>query len=98
MLVEEMVELFTKYSDLGCSSEEFRAILPKFSSRPDLHAMMLIDSIAPDVGDMIPCAEHDQIWFGVELESLAEWITEDQVKQLAICGLFIDGDALTTFV
>jgi hypothetical protein len=102
-----MQELFVKYADeVGC---EFGLVANKTSRRADLHAMMLLDKILPgkvgdrtDYGaaDMVACAENDQIWLEVGVQELAPLITEEQIKELACCGVWYDGetDCLSMFV
>ena len=101
MTQDQLEELFKKHSvDELCA---FDRVEPKRSQRADLHAMLLLDELVPaekyPCPDLICSAEHDQVWFGIDLEELAKVITEEQVLELVRCGLWIDdGCSLTTFV
>jgi hypothetical protein len=101
MTSEEMTELFKKYGD-SVSYNDFEKFekIDKKSKRKDLHAFLLLDEILGDScsDDMVSEAEHDQIYLGVDMELLAEKITEEQVKELVICGVFISEGYLSMFV
>lgn len=92
-------EMFELANDLL----RFADIEPKLSNYRDLHGMMLLDKLQPscdaDYQSMIACAEHDQIWFDVDLEKLWEVITQDQVNQLNACGIWYEAenDSLTSY-
>ncbi len=76
---------------------DFGDIPNKRSKRPDLHAMLLLESIFPDRdGDMVCSAGHDQIWldFG---EEESEKLTDEQIRELCLCGVFFD-NGLSMFV
>ena len=106
MTKDKLIELLQRYFDEpGC---RFGAVQNKKSQRGDLHAMILLDHIVPgavessDYGapDMVAGAEHDQIWLATDMEVLAPLITEEQVRELACCGVYYDGegDGLSMFV
>lgn len=72
---------------------EFDRIKNKRSKRPDLHAFLLLDELAPGNGDMVVAAEHDQIWIDTKIDDLEHsGITEEQVVELIRCGVFYDDD------
>lgn len=76
---------------------EFDKVQHKRSKSPDLHAMLLLESIFPDRdGDMVCSAGHDQIWldFG---EEESEKLTDDQIRELRMCGVFFE-NRLSMFV
>jgi hypothetical protein len=76
---------------------QFDQIANKRSNRPDLHAMILLDSIFPDrEGDMICHSEHDQIWLDFGEYDSAK-LTDDQIRELCMCGVWWD-DGLSMFV
>lgn len=60
--------------------------------RPDMCAFLLLHDLVPGFGDIVSCAEHDQIWLSVEIEDLSKVATEDHIRILAACGVFYDGD------
>lgn len=79
---------------------KFSAVEPKRSSRGDIHAMILLNELQPSDGDMIAAAEHDVIWFDIDVEKLMETITDQQIQELARCGISYDEslDSLSMFV
>lgn len=67
------------------------------SNRPDLHALLLLESIFPGRdGDIIGHAEHDQIWLDFD-EDDSEKLTDEQIVELSACGVFYDEDSLSMF-
>ena len=98
MTVDELVEIFEEVNDDDYG--DFGLIWPRLSNRPDLHAFILLDKLVPGMMDMVSAAEHDQIWLGVSLESLAKVITKEQVIELSRCGVYIDeyGEGLHRYV
>ena len=59
----------------------------RLSQRPDLHVFLLLDQLVPGSRDIIAGAEHDVIWLEVSVEDLAAVITEEQILDLARCGV-----------
>ena len=96
--LQEMFELAKEGIGLN-----FADIGLKLSNRQDLHGMMLLDKLQPsqdaDYQSMITCAEHDQIWYDIDLEKLWEVITQDEVNQLNACGIWYESenDSLTSY-
>lgn len=93
MTPDELVELFQKYmdSDIGWESVKNRR-----SQRPDLHGFLLLDELLPyDPNDrkshyddcVIAAAEHDQVYYGFDVERLAAVITDEQIGELVACGI-----------
>lgn len=77
-------EIITKYND---EYLQFDRVVEKFSNRPDLHAFILLDQLIPSDNDIISCAEHDQIWLDIEIDSLNDVATEEQMIDLVRCGV-----------
>ena len=75
-------EIWDKHSD-----EEylkFDRVQNKLTQRRDLHAFMMLDKLLPyEEGerDIVSCAEHDEIWFSIDLEKLAAGETVDQILE-----------------
>jgi hypothetical protein len=90
-------ETFDKFDD---DYIKFELIENKLSSRPDLHAFILLNQLVPGNRDMVSAAEHDEIYLDVSIDDLAEVITEQQVQELVRCGVrYDDGlDCLCMFV
>lgn len=79
-----MKKRFEKFSD---DFLEFDKVQNKLSSRPDLHAFLLLDKIMPGNTDIIVGAEHDEIYLGVDHEKLEEVITDEQIQELVRSGV-----------
>lgn len=96
MQVEDLAELFNSYED---EFLKFDRIQKPLSSRPDIHAFILLNEIYPNTRDMVSAAEHDIIYLDVSLEDLADKITPEQVCDLVRCGVMIeDEEYLAMFV
>lgn len=79
---------------------KFERVENKLSERPDIHALILLDRLQPNPGrDIISCAEHDIVYLDIDTEKLNEIITDQQVQELARCGVHYDsdGDGLAMF-
>lgn len=62
--------------------------------------MNLLDKLLPgSIRDMIGAAEHDQIWFDVDIEEFCKIATPEIIKELSDCGVRYDNetDSLTKF-
>jgi hypothetical protein len=92
-------------------SEKIKAMFEKFEDdflkAPedwyplDLRAFNLLSKLCPGSRYIVQAAEHDEIWFAVEMDELEKsGITEEQVKELVQCGVRYDNniDCLATFV
>jgi len=72
---------------------KFELVENKKSTRPDLHAFLMLEELFPTTADAyIVChAQHDQIWLdyaGNELHKL----TDDQIIELTRCGVLVDSE------
>jgi hypothetical protein len=71
---------------------EFDKIENKRSSRPDIHAFILLNELFPEARDMVCWAEHDEIGLDVDEDDLEKKATEEQILELIRCGVrFGDG-------
>lgn len=84
MTLQEMQDLFEKYNDLYL---KFDIIKNPKSKRPDLHAFILLDELQPGTSDMISASTHDEFYLNIDTEVLAQYINEDQIKELIACGV-----------
>ncbi|MFS2103602.1 hypothetical protein [Ralstonia sp. Ralssp135] len=80
---------FEKYND---DYLNFEAVENKRSQRADLHAFLLLDELQPAGGDIITASYHDEFYLDTDCDELAKVITEEQVRELARCGVRYDGD------
>lgn len=87
-------ELIEKFDKIENEYLHFERVNPKRHSRPDLHAMLLLAELFPDEGDIIAGAEHDYVYFDVDLddeENLLEF-TDKIIIELVRCGFGCDED------
>jgi hypothetical protein len=77
---------------------KFDRVKEKRSSRPDLHAFLLLDEIFTAPRDIIQAAEHDEIFLDIN-EEQASKLTDDQILELVRCGVrYSECDCLCMFV
>lgn len=86
------IDIATEYEKLEDDRLTFEEIETKLSSRPDIHAFILLNQLVPGDRDMVSAAEHDQIWLDVDLEKLAEVATVEHIRQLEAFGVHYDSD------
>lgn len=82
-MIEELFEEF------GDEFLEFNKVENKLSTRPDIHAFILLNQLVPGKKDMVSGAEHDEIFLDVNIEELEKVITKEQVIELHRCGVRI---------
>ena len=77
---------------------KFELVGNKLSTRPDIHAFILLNEIFPDNRDIVCAAGHDVIWLDVDGEKIAS-LNDDQVLELTRCGVMHDeeSDSLSMF-
>lgn len=99
MTLQEFCDFYEEHED---EFLEFRRVKNKFSNRPDLHGFILLDKLVPATGkdDIVICAEHDEIWLGIDVEELLKVATSDQLIELFRCGIMFDSttESLKSFV
>ena len=89
----DIEELFKKYTD---EYMRFDRVEKKRSTRPDLHAFLLLDELFPSHSDIISDAQHDTFFLGIDYEEI-EKLTKDQIVELIRCGVRYDEDSLCMF-
>ena len=69
------------------------------SSRPDVHAFILLNELFQSEGAMICAAYHNVIYLNTFEEKL-DTLTDDQILELTRCGVMYDSenDCLSMFV
>lgn len=77
---------------LKCEDDflKFEQVASKLSARPDLHAFLLLEQLAPGTRGIIGAAEHDIIYLDVDLDVLCAHATEAQIADLRRCGVILD--------
>lgn len=95
MTEKELDSIFQKHDD---EFLHFDRVQEKRSSRPDIHAFLLLNEIMPANCDMIGAARHDEIFLDVDVAGLAQVISEGQVVELVRAGVRLSEGSLCMFV
>jgi hypothetical protein len=96
-----MINVNERFSDLNDENFlKFEKIDNKLHHRKDICAFLYLDRMLPSANDIIGGACHDQIYFDVDDDALAQIATDDDVIYLLRCGVFwsTDVDGLAMFV
>ena len=98
MTTEELVIEFTEA--LGEEFLKFDRVQQKLSSRPDIHAFILLNKLVPSGHDIVVNAAHDEIWLDVDPTDLARVANEHDIVDLVRCGVRYDEEysSLAMFV
>lgn len=91
---EELREFADAQAD---EHSKFARVEHKRSSRPDLHAFLLLDQLCPGDRDMVCAATHDVIYLDTDTDELAEVITQEQVIELIRCCVRFEREGLEMF-
>lgn len=96
--MDKLLEILRKCDDEYLTGWE--KIEERFASRRDLHAFILLDKLLPDPNgrDLISASEHDIYYLAVDPEELAEVATEEQLRDLARCGVRYEEDTESLFL
>jgi len=96
-MIENLKKVFKQFDD---DFIEFDRVKNKLSSRPDIHAFILLNQLCPGTRDMVSAAEHDEIFLDVEVDELSKAATKEQILELVRCGVRYDTstDSLAMFV
>lgn len=86
----DLQKLFDKHREMEYL--EFKRIERPLHHRPDMHAFLLLDSLVPNIRDIVTSAEHDEIWLSVKPEDIAKVATKEQIVELIRCGVRLDDD------
>jgi hypothetical protein len=96
-LTMNIAELFEKHNP---EYLEFKDVVDKRASRPDLHAFLLLDTLFPtkNDSDIIAASQHDKIHLNIMAGDI-EKLTSDQILELTRCGVLYccEDDALYMF-
>lgn len=98
MTYKQMCKAFEKFGDEEYI--EFERVENKRSTRPDLHAFLLLAELFPSDSDIVSGASHDEIYLDIGAEELAKKANEGIILELVRCGVRFDGetDSLAMFV
>ena len=89
-----LLERFEKYDD---EFLDFSKVKSPVSTRPDLCAFLILDTLCSSHQDIIAGAEHDEIYLGIDCEALQTKITDEQIRDLVRCGVSFN-EALDSLV
>lgn len=94
---EDADEIFQEFED---EFIRFDRVENKLSSRPDIHAFILLNQLVPGNRNMVGCAEHDEIWLDIDVDKLKAVATKEQLRELHRCGVRYDRsvESLAMFV
>jgi len=90
-----MIELFEKFES---DQYKFEDVEHKMSQRPDIHALMMLDKLAPNNSCAIVSTDYDVVYLAFDPDIVSNNVTEDQVRDLVRCGVLFDGDGFRFFV
>ena len=100
MTRDELIAAIRRQDDDNEEFLRFERIEKPLHRRPDICAFLMLDAALPDAvmangepGDMVCCAEHDEIWLDVDLDELAAVATADMIRDLVRCGVRFDTGA-----
>ena len=96
-----IIHLMNKFLELEDTEYcQFKKIENPTHSRPDVTAFLLLDKLCPAPGrDIVSGADHDEIYLEVDIERLAEVITDEEILILVRCGVrYHETDSLAMFV
>ena len=96
-MVADLHEFFEEHND---EFLKFDRVENKLSLRPDLHAFLLLDQLAPGKSDIVSGAAHDEIYLDVDVKQLLSIAAEADLIDLFRCGVFYseNEDCLQIFV
>lgn len=89
---EEIDKLEARWAAIDNDGEEFLKfdrVEVKLSTRPDIHAFILLNSLFPKNRDIVSGAEHDEIYLDVNDEQ-AGTLNDAQILELSRCGVRYD--------
>lgn len=94
-MIKDIEKVFEKHND---EFLKFKRVKNKLSSRPDIHAFILLNQLVPGTRDMVSAAEHDEFFLDVDVDELEKVATEEQVIDLIRCGVRLCDYGLAMFV
>lgn len=95
--IEEVMAAFEAADELPFEERKFEAVKDKRSTRPDMHAFIVLSELVPGDGDMVAAAEHDKIFLDVRPDDLVGKVTEEGVADLVRCGVLCDEEGFMMF-
>jgi acetone carboxylase gamma subunit len=91
-------KLKEKFDKLDEEYLKFDRVKNKLSSRPDIHAFILLNQLHPSHVDIVGGANHDEIFLNVDPELISNHATDEQVADLVRCGVIYGEYGLTMMV
>ena len=71
---------------------KFDRVENKLSTRPDIHAFILLNELFPDTRDIVAAAGHDIIYLDITTEQTAK-LTDEQILDLTRCGVMFENES-----
>jgi len=70
---------------------KFERVGNKRSTRPDLHAFLMLNRLFPRDRDIVCAATHDVIYLDAQGDELRE-LTDEQIVELSRCGVMYNSE------
>jgi hypothetical protein len=83
----EQENLHQFFEDNNDEFLKFDRVENKLSSRPDLHAFLLLDRLVPGSGDIVGSAVCGEIFLSTDVEELLKVVTDEQLIEIYRCGI-----------
>lgn len=88
-----MSDLHDKFGLVNEDYCKFELVENKRSSRPDLHAFLVLDEIFPSSGrDIVAAASHDVIYLEPDGDDLVR-LNDSEILELVRCGVMYDSES-----
>jgi hypothetical protein len=93
------MELHDRFEAVNEEYGKFCNVENKLSTRPDIHAFILLNEIFPYSRDMVCAASHDVIYLEPDCDQIGK-LTDEQILDLVRCGVMHDeeNESLMMFV
>ena len=86
-------DLHDKFELVNDDYSKFELVENKRSSRPDLHAFLVLDEIFTSNGrDIVAAATHDVIYLDVDGDELVK-LMDSEILELVRCGVMYDSES-----
>jgi hypothetical protein len=91
--------LKARFKSLDKHFLKFGDIPNKLSSRPDIHAFIILNNLVPSSSDIIDASEHDVVFLNIDCDVLEQRLSDEDLTDLIRCGVHYhtDTDCLAMF-
>lgn len=85
------MDIHERFESMNDEYLKFERIENPRTTRPDLHAFLLLDELSPSKHDIVGNAQHDQIYLDFPATKLDE-VSDDLLRDLIRCGVRYDSE------